>query len=338
MEEIELIHISQDNQILVSTSANNLQIWDQDCRYYDGEKAAFINPKHRICSINSTESYLILAVKSEIFFVDNVNGRFSLLKTCKEHSKGVTSLEVFNGGASLLSGSIDGTIIKWDLKPIVQLRKQQMAHCANNVYGVQCIKVTLDNRFAVTGGFDGTVRIWNIERFIQIQVHRMNSGLIVGIHLENNFAVTIGNDSVLLMIDFESINIPKKQVLREERQNYLNNDIVSAFCVVMKDTPIVLVAIIGKVEVWDLNSETKLITLQIKDPCINIYQTMRGREMINPCDNQDFLGDRLNQHDKQAPGREIINQMVIVRGHCIISTDEGHILAWELETYGLDRI
>ncbi|XP_078077476.1 NACHT domain- and WD repeat-containing protein 1 [Mustelus asterias] len=80
-----------------------------------------------------------------------------LRTTLTGFSKGVTAMELSSDCTVLMAGSLDGTMIVWNLQDI------EVIHTLTGHSGeVRCIKVIHNKAHAVSGSFDHTLRLWNL--------------------------------------------------------------------------------------------------------------------------------------------------------------------------------
>ncbi|XP_067856040.1 NACHT domain- and WD repeat-containing protein 1 [Heptranchias perlo] len=80
-----------------------------------------------------------------------------LWTTLTGFSKGITAMELSADCIVLVAGSLDGTMIVWNLQDI-EVIHTLTGHSAE----VRCIKVIHNKAHAVSGSFDHTLRLWNL--------------------------------------------------------------------------------------------------------------------------------------------------------------------------------
>jgi len=117
----------------------------------------------------------------------------SNFRILRGHRLSPTCLRVTNDGKKLISGSKDGSVIKWDLETgqrlhvIKALTSIVDEKKAKGHYGaVSCLALSSDDKYLCTGGADTTVKTWDLRSMELVKTFTGHRGLISGLVFRRN--------------------------------------------------------------------------------------------------------------------------------------------------------
>lgn len=157
-------------------------------------------------------------IKFKVFFLHfflflSINPKSGLfLKTYAGHGEEVVDAVGSCESSHILSGSVDKSIIYWDVSTGLPVRRIR-SHAA----AVSCVRFNEDSTVAVTGSRDNTVKCFDIRsRSLEpIQTMKQAKDCITGLHVSQNKIVCSSLDGCIRHYDIragelvcDSINIP----------------------------------------------------------------------------------------------------------------------------------
>ena len=166
----------------------NIFIWDLKT----GQKVKRLKVKTPVNSVAFLGGSELIAVGGHdgIIYLLNVEST-QLHGKLEGHQMGITSLSSSRNGARLLSASIDGSVVLWDVVGFSKIRKFR-GH-GKQVYSVKFLN---GDKFAISSGADGSLIHWNVTtglKIKKIQAHK-TLGWAVAPSKDGRFIVSAGGD------------------------------------------------------------------------------------------------------------------------------------------------
>jgi WD40 repeat protein len=147
------VAFSPDGHRLVSGSdAGNVQLWHADDGTPDGDARDQGQPVSAVAF--SPDGTLVAAAdlnrSVRLWYADYPQEATGPLAG---HTDAVRSVEFSADGSRLVTGSNDGTVRMWDLRPVITTAASQLL----------AVAFSPDGHLLITGGRDGTSRIWDVR-------------------------------------------------------------------------------------------------------------------------------------------------------------------------------
>lgn len=155
---IKCLAISPDGKIFISSSNENIRIWDiKNCILIQD---LGINLYHtKSLTITPDGKKLISGSYDKTIRIWDLEN-YKFIYQLKGHSGIVNCLAITPDGKKLISGSDDRTIRIWDLEYFEEIDVQK-GHSGD----VLCVTPTHDNKHILSGSYDTHIRMWNIDNY-----------------------------------------------------------------------------------------------------------------------------------------------------------------------------
>lgn len=138
-----------------------------------------------------------LEEEEEVDLTDNFNTHF-----IKGHKQAITCMEWMPDNKSLITGSKDCSLIRWDLEKQTKLffRGEKFSRNFKGHFDeILCAAIAPGGKYLVSGGKDRIVRVWDIHNQTQIHQFMGHRDSITGVCFdkENDQFYTVANDRSL---------------------------------------------------------------------------------------------------------------------------------------------
>lgn len=252
--EANIYSFSNDEQFLVTSSNNELHIWDiykGICIYSEQMKnlvvtsAVYCNSKKLlITAFRRDEEDLAIALREKGYFIRIKNVRTNESKELKGHLLHINNLCLNSNGTLLLSTSDDNTIKIWDLEKCIYLCSLE-GHKKGGSFAL----FSPNNKNILSTSIDRTVKIWDFQTAKLIGTLKGHKKAVNHASYSNDgkYIVTASDDNTIRIWDNKTMSCQKILKGHSAAVEY------SSFCI--DDKHIISVSIDGTIRVWELEKD-----------------------------------------------------------------------------------
>ena len=250
---VEIYSFSNDEQFLVTSSNNELHIWDiykGVCIYSEQMKncvtaAVYCNSKQLlITAFKKNEEDLAMDLGKKDYFIRIKNVRTNESKDLKGHLLHINNLCLNSNGTLLLSTSDDNTIKIWDLEKFICLCTLE-----GHKKAISFASFSPNNKHILSTSIDRTVKIWDFQTAKLIGTLKGHKKAINYASYSNDekYIVTASDDKTIRIWDNKTMSCQKILKGHSAAVDY------SSFCI--DDKHIISVSIDGTIRVWNLEKD-----------------------------------------------------------------------------------
>lgn len=263
-----LCYFKNSNSVVSVDQEDVILIWN--CRNFTITKK-FTNLTD-IYSLASTkdEFYLILGLELTIVILEIRSA--SVVKNFCDHFGPITSICLTANEKTMVSGSIDGCIIIWDVINSVSILKLE-----GNNESIKSVAITSNDQFIVSGSSDETVRIWSMGTGAQISQFN-HTDTIYSILLVKNKVYSLLDDSSIGVFDIDSGSINFSWFLKHFNSNSIS---------FLKDSRLAVYGCKSEVIIWDKKDQVEVFTFSGHQGEVQYAEISRDGKFVISCSFSD---------------------------------------------------
>lgn len=332
---VGVLETSKDGQLLISGSSDNtIKIWNLNTGQQINELKGHQSYVTALAVINNGR-IIISGSSDKNIKVWNLEQRKNY--TLWGHNSRINSLLITPDEKNIISGSNDGTIKIWSLKETYDENKF-LPHHSSYITGID---VFPDNQKVVSTSADGTVKVWDLNTGQLIDEGRNLWGIANGASVTPDGRWVIsgsGKLGYIMLWSLADVGTGFGSMFDPDKTFEGHNGRVAEVVVTPDGTRVISVSDDRTLQVWDLRSQRKLLTLEGHENYVhNAAVTPDSKKVVSVSKDETLIvWDLSNGHLlKQLYGHteEVVSVTVTPNGKYTISGSEDKtIIIWDIET------